>query len=581
MKETLKKSGWRMLAVACVAAATVLMGGGAVAMLYGYQNRIVAMQNEQLASIAQNVATVTELIAREYINDLESLNSTSAFKEADARAAGGDWEQMNQLIASYYEKKRGILGEILVISGPEDVLPDQETYIYRYSMGDTDSGVDIDILVDQNKKCLIGLSKETKYQNRLYYLLDAREIFEQTAAQIQVGEKGYVMIKDSNGRILMHPVEDQIGIDVIADRKERHPEFDFSDLEVLIEKQNRGETGIERYDSYWWADQVPRKVEKISAYTPAKIGDGFLVISAVMDYEEIAGPVRSGAIRLMMMTGAVIVLIVGCGVFLVRNYRRQDQVQRENQKLKEINAKLTEINRQEEKLAHQQRLQTIGTLTGGIAHEFSNLLTPIMGYSAMILQNMEITDENYEDMETIYASSVKAKEIIDQIASFSGKNSQQTFQDLSAQRVVQHGIRMVESVKPRGVEMETELEAEARIYGNPTQIQQILLNLCTNAFHAMQNREHGVLKISTGLTGEKEDRFQILVEDNGCGMTKEVKDQIFDPFFTTKRTGEGTGLGLSVVQRMVESHSGTIEVESEPGKGTRFRLTFPVLKREE
>ncbi|MFR5602356.1 MAG: sensor histidine kinase [Lachnospiraceae bacterium] len=286
---------------------------------------------------------------------------------------------------------------------------------------------------------------------------------------------------------------------------------------------------------------------------------------------------RSGAIGLMAMTGAIIIVLLLSGIFLIENYKKRMKVLKENLYLKEVNMKLTEIHKQEEKLAHQQRLQTIGTLTSGIAHEFSNLLTPIMGYSMMLLQSMEITDENYEDMETIYTSSVKAKEIIDQIASFSGKNIQQTFQNLSASRVVENAVRMVESVRPKAIKLELDMGENASIYGNPTQMQQIILNLCTNAFHAMQDQESGVLKIQTRLTGKKRQKYEITVTDNGCGMDEATQKQIFDPFFTTKKTGEGTGLGLSIVQRIVENHNGTIDVESRLGEGTTFTLKFPIL----
>ncbi|MFR5602355.1 MAG: cache domain-containing protein [Lachnospiraceae bacterium] len=283
---------FKLLGVVGACLAAVLMIVGAVIMLIQYQNRVVDMQNEQLASIAENVATMTELVTREYINDLESLSSTSAFTEADDALTRGNSEVMSRFIDSYYYKKKGILGGIFLTdpTGKELVgTTDFPAVIYSYSMGDTDTGVSVVVREDEGRNCYLELSVETENQNRLIYLLDARELYAQTAAHTKVGDKGYVMIKDNNGRIIMHPVEDQIGIDVLEDRKKSHPDFDFSDLEVLIAKQNSGQSGIERYNSYWWADEVPRRVEKISAYTPAWVGDGFLVISAVMDYEEIAG----------------------------------------------------------------------------------------------------------------------------------------------------------------------------------------------------------------------------------------------------------------------------------------------------
>ena len=243
-------------------------------------------------------------------------------------------------------------------------------------------------------------------------------------------------------------------------------------------------------------------------------------------------------------------------------------------------------------MAHQQRLQLVGTMAGGIAHEFNNLLTPIMGYSAMMLSEMDERDRYYADIQEILSSAEKAKEIISQISAFSGKNSEQSFQEIPVSQVAARAMLVAESGKPKQVEIVMELVFEPFwMWGNETQIHQIVLNLCTNAFHAMgeaggrltvkgrvqKGREFAKNRFFEGK--EEQDFYELSFSDTGCGMTEDVRKQIFDPFFTTRRAGEGTGLGLFLVYRMVESHRGLITVESEPGKGTVFCLYFPVYCR--
>ena len=229
-----------------------------------------------------------------------------------------------------------------------------------------------------------------------------------------MGENGYVMVKSSDGLIVMHQVDAQIGQDVLSDRKEMYPDFDFSELETLIAHQEEGRSGVEIYHSYWWAEDPPRPVRKVSAYDPVFIGDDFLIVSAVIDYAEITVPLQEATVRIVA-AAALLVLFLAAFFWLIWLLaRRQRQVEMENLRLKEINEGLEELRKQEEAMAHRQRLQLIGTMTGGIAHEFNNLLTPIMGYSAMMLEEMEEHDKYYEDVREILNSAERAKEIIGQ-----------------------------------------------------------------------------------------------------------------------------------------------------------------------
>ena len=341
------------------------------------------------------------------------------------------------------------------------------------------------------KNFYLKISAETSGGGNLGLFLSIRSLYEKTASYISLGEEGYIMLKTSDGRILTHPAENQIGMYVIKDRQKEHPEYDLTELQAMVEKQLAGETGTAMYASYWWPEDPPRRVRKVSAYQPAHLGDDFLIVSAVIDYDEISLPVSNGVIRILVVAGFLGALLIMLLALLAVLWRSMNRFQAENAYLRKLNEQLEELRAREEKLAHQQRLQLLGTMTGGIAHEFNNLLTPIMGYSAMLLMDAEEGSEQKQDLQEIYDSAEKAKEIIDQLSRFSGKNAEKTFRSIPIAEVVDKAMLMVESICPKSVTLDRCLEkTEVSIMGNPTQIHQLLLNLCNNAFYAMKCASH-------------------------------------------------------------------------------------------
>lgn len=279
-----------------------------------------------------------------------------------------------------------------------------------------------------------------------------------------------------------------------------------------------------------------------------------------------------------------LLLIAGCsaillGIVLLLSYA--GSISQENRKaakklerLKERQKTLEQINRQTQQLAHHQRLETIGTLTSSISHEFNNLLTPIMSYSLLTLEKLPPEEEELSDnLIEIYNASQKAKEIISRLSDLSRKNSPKTFRQVSVDGLVQKALDIAMPAKPEQVEVKLNLNCwDQRVRANEIQICQMLLNLILNAFHAME--QGGILKIATTF----DDHFvNLRLTDTGCGIPKDIQGKIFDPFFTTKESGKGTGLGLAIVAQVVEDHMGTIRVDSTPGHGTRFEVRLPRL----
>jgi len=287
---------------------------------------------------------------------------------------------------------------------------------------------------------------------------------------------------------------------------------------------------------------------------------------------------KTAAWKLALSGGLV---VTGLGTMLtvaLHFFRRTARIQREEEALRRKNEAAEALNRQNQQLQHHQRLHIIGTLTSSIAHEFNNLLTPIMGYSILALEKLPPEEtEIYDSLLEIYSSSRKAKDIISRLSDLSRKNTSLTYQYISPDELVRRVMEVARPACPSQVEMRAELNCRHLwLHGNETQLSQVLLNLVLNAFHAMET-SGGTLTLSTGAD---ETNILFRVQDTGCGIAPEVLPHIFDPFFTTKEGGKGTGLGLAIVQQVIEDHQGRIEVETSPGQGTTFSIAFPMHTRQ-
>jgi PAS domain S-box-containing protein len=241
----------------------------------------------------------------------------------------------------------------------------------------------------------------------------------------------------------------------------------------------------------------------------------------------------------------------------------------------------------EEQLRQAQKMEAIGTLAGGIAHDFNNILAPILGYSELALARISPGDPLAADLQQVITAAGRAKGLVQQILAFS-RQAPQERKPFQPHLVVKEALKLLRASLPSTIEIRAEIPAECgAILADPTQFHQIIMNLCTNAYHAMRETG-GVLGVRMAKITINEndsrvpsaeiapgDYVLIEVSDTGCGMEQKTLAHIFDPYFTTKSMGEGTGLGLSVVHGIVKSYQGQITVYSEPGKGTRFHVYLP------
>ncbi|MBI4792699.1 MAG: GAF domain-containing protein [Deltaproteobacteria bacterium] len=251
---------------------------------------------------------------------------------------------------------------------------------------------------------------------------------------------------------------------------------------------------------------------------------------------------------------------------------------------KEIQAEKAELTNM---LRQSQKMEAIGTLAGGIAHDFNNILTPILGYADMVHEQLPPQTPLAENIAHVIHAARRARELVQQILAFS-RQTEQERKPVQINLVVKEALKLLRASIPSTISIRQQISDDCGfVFADPSQIHQIIMNLCTNAYHAMLKSD-GILsvtleKVTLPANGQRATEMNLLpgnyvrleVSDTGIGMDEATLDKIFDPYFTTKNKGEGTGLGLSVVHGIVKSMDGRISTSSALGQGTTFTIYLP------
>ena len=236
-----------------------------------------------------------------------------------------------------------------------------------------------------------------------------------------------------------------------------------------------------------------------------------------------------------------------------------------------------------------QKMEAIGTLAGGIAHDFNNILSAILGYSELAQLKLADDSDIQKDLHQVIVAGNRAKDLVAQILTFS-RQTEQTLQPVQIKIFIKETLKLLRASLPTTIDIKQQINSDAYVFADATQVHQVILNLCTNAGYAMRENG-GVLEV--GLESLELDvdfvkrhpglhpgyHVKLTVSDDGCGIAPETMDRIFDPFFTTKEKEDGTGMGLSVVHGIVKSHGGIINAYSVPGKGSAFHVFLPAIER--
>ena len=274
----------------------------------------------------------------------------------------------------------------------------------------------------------------------------------------------------------------------------------------------------------------------------------------------------------------------------LRVIERTKQLTRSNKQLQHEIAErrqAEEVKRRlEEQLRHSQKMEAVGTLAGGIAHDFNNILAIIIPYCSMVIEDIHSRPDLQEHLRVVLKAADRARNLIQQILTFSRRQLRQQRQVCDLQPTIKEAIKLLRSALPSTIQMSQKITRTHPVLADPTQIHQVVMNLCVNAQHAMEGRQ-GQIEISLdemvadeALCGRNVDLrsglyVRLTVRDTGCGIPPEQLTRIFEPFFTTREVGRGTGLGLAVVHGIVQNHDGAILVQSQPGRGAEFQVLLP------
>lgn len=600
MKGIWEKSRKKLLA-AFMAALLIYLAFAMNNTYAAYTGLIIGQQQQHLLLISRAVSQNLELYISEQLSCVKTLTQTSGFIEGmEAYYSSGEKKAIKEYIFSYMLSNQ---------QGPSRMylLDDKGEQIFHYNQypfleefdesvlnlgacaKESESGIGSVFTISRGRSGMTLINSVyggSGYLGTVVSVFDLENLYKEFVAPLNVDNVGYIVVKNQQGTVIMHPDSRMLQFNSERDIQGFKELPQYKSQREMLDRQYACEEGTSIYHSFSGGILPPEK--EIAAFCRMNLSGTSWYISAAMPYNEAVEIEHDNLKRFGMLFSAVLMVVVASGAIIYILLRNRQKLKLETRYLKEINGTLEELHQSREEARHYQKLTTIGTLAGSIAHEFNNLLTPILGYSEFLKKQMGRDSEYYEDMEEIHKAGMRAKEIVERILPFSRKESQaSTFKSLNMGVVVREAAKTIGLVRPANICIEERLEDRgANVYGSATQLHQVLLNLLSNACQSMEP-DGGTLTLYTRALKREElpegysdvpgDSFvEVLVEDTGCGMDDGVLHQIFNPFFTTKETGEGTGLGLSVVKDILISHGGFMRVESQPGKGSRFYLYLPV-----
>lgn len=546
----------------------------ALRMFSDYSALILKNTDNQLISLARSVdlsaESQLERITENLVHTME--HEECRYMENEWLTNGMAYEPFGNFLKESLLGQDEKVADILIHIKGEVFVSESGEIDYRLLLDENTKEITVCPCIGSNGRIYIAINRDLEDRVGYAALIDIAMFYEEVTANLSAELQNEIIMMDADAQALVH----REGGDIVVDEVSTFSEEDrkFSMLEFLVSQQKKAEEGTDFCDAVSSATGKAYKARM--AVVPAKEDtNGVLAIGVSTDYDELTRPMRSGTVQLILYGGIAFLGVVSLVILLLHTFRGSQRALREVELLQEKNAAMEELNRQTQEFAHHQRLELMGTLTSGIAHEFNNLLAPIMGYSILVLEKLPPEEtELYDEVLEIYNTSMKAKTVVSRLQDLARKNAGTDFKELILDDVVQKVVEIAGPAKPKPVEVQVELNGEGcRIMGNETQISQLLLNLLINAFHATEAKG-GTVIVSTEA---KEDKLFLKVSDNGYGISEASMKRIFEPFFTTKKGGEGTGLGLAIAEQVVEEHKGTIHVESKEGKGTTFLVELPIF----
>ncbi|MCQ2561265.1 MAG: ATP-binding protein [Clostridia bacterium] len=537
-----------------------------------YDSKILDAADESLdalaASMDHSVQNVFDYIRTETTYTLNS----GVFKAAEAEYINtGNSAPLIRALCDSVVAKDDLTRAFLVI---EDGRVQFASVTYKNYKLDSIQNNTITACTDiYGKTSLAYIQKSPK--NNIYYgvLLDTLELYKKIAGSVITNDSQVVLLEPASG-VVLHRHNGIVyteSADVVTGAT-CAPNV----IGTIRKFQDENQKGRETYN-YWDMMNSAEYTSRMLVVPTDHSDNGMFTVSVASRYDIVIKPVYS-LIGVICCMALLILCCVGVIVFEIeKRYRKNRELEEEVNLLKEKNSELAQIEARRQELAHADRLETIGTFTSGITHEFNNLLTPIMSYSILSMEKLNPNDEELaEYMEKIYDTSLKAKKLVTRIGDLSRKNTEDTRGYVDVRTLFKNAMMIAHSSIPEGISIKTDYEKGCMIYGNEVQVLQLVLNIIINAVQAMGTE--GRLELSVS---RSEGRIVASVRDTGPGIPEDIMPHIFEPFFTTKRAGKGTGLGLAIAAQAAEDNEGSIKVENAADGGCLVTISFPEARMEE
>ena len=567
-----------------------------------YTQMMIAQQQQHLLITARAVSQNLSLYLSEQLRNVEILTQTPGFlTQFHTYYETGDQKGLKEYVLSYMLSQNQGVSRLYLLDQDGDEVFRYNQYPFLESFDE--SVLHLDQLAEGRQTGLgsafrispqhygltmvNSITDGSDYLGAVVSVLDMDALYQQYMAPLQGTVD--IIVKNERGTVIMHPESEMLTFNYFRDIQGLDTLPEYESLWDMLQLQYQQEEGVAIYRAC--SGGILPEREEISAFSRMNLSGTSWYISAVMPYSQVVRMVNENLNRFAFLVTVIFVLIASSILIIYGLQKNRQKLQIETRYLRDMNRTLEELHESREQVRHYQKLQTIGALAGGIVHEFNNLLTPIMGYSEFLKQQLGPENEYYEDIDEIYKAGGRAKEIVDQILPFSRRETDSTqYNVVNLNAVIWDALKMVRMLLPSSVRLVVKpYSGPINIYGSATQIHQVLLNLCTNAYQAMEVTG-GTLTVATRRVFQDQlpeqyhpvaegEFVRLEVSDTGCGIPPEMLSRIFDPFFTTKAAGDGTGLGLSVVQNILISHGGFIEAESTVGRGSRFLVYLPVTSQ--
>lgn len=396
---------------------------------------------------------------------------------------------------------------------------------------------------------------------------------------------GYTMVKNKEMKVIMHPSNEQIGLNIVTDRKQLYPNLNYDDLKKLEKEQLAHQSGTLTYYSYWWTSKELKRVLKVAAYQWITIGNQKWVVASNTEFDR-----HNAVLKQELIIGVGVLSIFTVILLLlyltIKNVIKREHFSRENQKLLTQQSHRETKYELEKNLLQESKLEIVGLLTTSIVHDLNNFLTPLLGNIELLMEDYKANPALYEELNEIYLAAQKGHDLSNHVLRFS-KVTNNDRKRVRLASIVLDSVETMNVLLPRTMELTINPQTDAEIFVDTDEIQTILYNLIINAMQAAQGK--GSIQITIDRTDAlqlakfknfshqhiNKQHVELKITDNGPGIPKEIQTKIFTPFFTTKSSEEGTGLGLFIVQSIVKKNDWLLKLDSSP-TGTSFTIAIPI-----